>query len=124
MRTIKFRLRQDNKIVGYEKWYSGVETTDDNPCGATPRWLYSKDGKYWNPEPIKHNCKDSFTGLLDKNGREIYEGDIIKTTGQQILPISIDSILIGDAKFRAINIAKCEIIGNIYENPELLEKGK
>jgi uncharacterized phage protein (TIGR01671 family) len=73
-----------------------------------------------------------FTGLKDKNDREIYEGDIIKTSGL------LDNI-IGEVIFLTelgswgihpkdwdklttyrIYEGKREIIGNIYENPELV----
>jgi uncharacterized phage protein (TIGR01671 family) len=73
-----------------------------------------------------------FTGLLDKSGKEIYERDIVKgygyevRNGHQIRPERIFAIndFIKDT-YRLLCITEgtgetVEIIGNIYENPELL----
>jgi hypothetical protein len=61
------------------------------------------------------------TDLKDRTGKEIYEGDILFTPGGQKLPVTIFNIAEGDAKFGAIGMMNCIIIGNIYENPDLLK---
>jgi len=76
-----------------------------------------------------------FTGLKDKNGKEIFEGDIIGA--DDIMDEFIGVIIFHEAKFcldevnykvisdlDEYDMEVCEVIGNIYENPELLEKGK
>ena len=78
-----------------------------------------------------------FTGLLSKDGVEIYEGDIIgfdmDTFYKRIFTVIYDSGRFGiqtDEGFRCLsdwiiiqkdnNTISCEVIGNIYENPELV----
>ena len=67
-----------------------------------------------------------FTGLHDKNGREIYEGDFLISpfTGDPA-PVIYDQeycqFTFGGAEFNVeVKHKKLEVIGNIYENPELL----
>ncbi len=75
-----------------------------------------------------------FTGLLDKNGKEIYEGDIVKRMGEiWDVRFSYDRYILGRGNFEIddnnssddpVSVGWkdwCEIIGNIYENPDLLK---
>lgn len=67
-----------------------------------------------------------FTGLHDKNGKEIYEGDILRRLNGRIDVVEFESGCFvvrhpnGDCDFIA-QVNNYEVIGNIYENPELLE---
>jgi len=57
-----------------------------------------------------------FTGLYDINGKEIFEGDIIKKHFEYS-----EIEIIKDIRFLpTYDLSKSEIIGNIFENPELI----
>ena len=68
-----------------------------------------------------------YTGFKDKNGKEIYEGDYLDGLGYVVYIIQEARFGINclgelhEIYFSELKQDKIEIIGNIYENPELLE---
>jgi uncharacterized phage protein (TIGR01671 family) len=135
-REIKFRAkRKDNgkwtygdliQLLGEQG--SGRKFIVDNRFGA----CIDENGDFLNTEAPFVNEVDpetvgEYIGLKDKYGREIYEGDIVDDEQE---PMKVEyqegsfglKFLINIKYFdNCVNWDCSEVIGNIYENPELLE---
>jgi uncharacterized phage protein (TIGR01671 family) len=121
MREIKFRgQREDNNEWVLGHYFEVLEGIRICHC-----IVENRDTKFY----IKFNSIGQFTGLKDKNGKEIYEGDIIHHSDSILRENEIVVVGYLDGAFtlfnkEGINLLHvkypcCEVIGNIYENPEL-----
>lgn len=128
-RPIKFRVWQDyrkepepNLGLGYFEF----DLIDKEDCA-----MFANERKDSATIAV---CQ--FTGLCDKNGREIYEGDILRRDGyeEDIMAVLFHKGMFGwwdyidGREFTVIAgwepEERLEIIGNIYQNPELVEAAK
>ena len=152
MRNIKFR--------GWDKEYEKMTYFDDEDYEYKPPFVFrldqvfKKDSNYDDYEDFEYNdVTDNvevmqYTGLKDKDGKEIYEGDIVKIHKHNF-DYGFKKDEIGQIKFidgafgfyreESKNeyyfndlatesgyreLEYYEVIGNIYDNPELLEEGE
>lgn len=127
MREIKFRGKSE--LLG--KWYVGDFITDINEFNRTCDKAYI--ASHWDtlniPTRVIKETVGQFTGLKDKNGAEIFEGDIYHHGDKSIMYMVVhhDTSLIGkqlgSSSYAGLEHwrDKIEVVGNQVDNPELLE---
>ena len=143
MRDIKFRgftVNEEKFNNGKDGWiYGNLSVLDDGTVDIQDindeNWF-----KAVNPESV-----GQYTGLHDKNGKEIYEGDIIEFSYDMFVGnfdtfVAKDKVVFEEGAFYvevfenerttegeayllySINLDTIEVIGNTYENKELLDE--
>ena len=129
MREIKFRGWNPNNKC----WLYGFYLQNRRAHFVCPDEF--AHGKSWDDYEILPETLGQFTGLTDKNGREIYEGDIVSTTAHGCRYVERvvwhENSLGGGYSFSFVGHGcgpAChkkdimEVVGNIHDNQELLER--
>lgn len=131
MRTIKFRgYNAKNK-----EWLYGCYLINRGEHFICPDGEQPHD-KTWEDFQIDPESVGQFTGLHDKNGKEIYEGDIVHCSFGHIGPEFTGTVTYADGEYVILDVDEeymlprdygekhIEVIGNIHNNPELMKGGE
>ena len=140
MREILFRGKMDNGEWVYGSFCMDALEQFNGLCGIDGFIrLYDKAKGKMQTYEVDRETIGQYTGLKDKDGKRIFEGDIVKTsdiTHEGVIQIPGESFEIAmrkgcwvmvageDWDFLETNHECIEVIGNIHDNPEMLKGGE
>ena len=130
--------------IKFRAWIKTGNETDDYVEPMTiQQMIHSKESTFSLEQLNNLVDFEQFTGLTDANGKKIYEGDILKVTGEDGESYVATVKWFGDEDYPAFDlegipaewnydanalatifqegVETCDVIGNVNENPELLE---
>ena len=125
MREILFRgkrVENDEWVFGdliHEPWASCIQVIEKDNINTFKRTKYS----------VHKETVGQYTGLTDKNGNKIYEGDILELDGEEVFfEVGYETnaakfVIIGDIDmfyFDNVWTSEIKIVGNIHDDPELV----
>jgi uncharacterized phage protein (TIGR01671 family) len=139
-------MNREIEFRGFDgtKWYYG-DLKYNIKVDVAMIHIYEKDGSFYRQYNVDPDTVGQFTGLRDKNGKKIYEGDVVRHPyvdpifrdlveskdgegvtseivfhdGAFVVKYNENDFIYLDAFTRRVAV---EVIGNIYDNPELLDK--
>ena len=134
MRTIKFR----GKTIRSKEWVYSPTISQGTIKRKANKWFMEISENVW--KGLQEGSLGQFTGLYDKDGKEIYEGDILGCHNPDIKHLifydekeaRFKAALNGDINNDFAGVGVCglddsrwnaskKVIGNIHDNPELLK---
>lgn len=136
MRQILFRGKDLSGVLDHSWIFGSLDTTEKE----YPSIIYLDRFGNRCRISVNHKTVGQYTGLTDKNGKKIFEGDIVvyctstnRATNKEFHEVVFETR--GESGYFGIKISNIEtwgfcmevpaklmeVIGNIYDNPELLE---
>ena len=129
MREILFRGKRIDNGEWVEGWYLPPVERDGYIFGTTIAYICEG---YLDDVEVDPSTVGQYTGLTDKNGKRIFEGDIVQAHfrtnhSKQIFRVTFDDGMFifnnGYVKLPVRGIYRIKVIGNVHDNPEYMKEG-